>query len=179
MGIAADIAIIVVAGLVGGMIAQKLRQPLILGYILAGVIVGPYTGGVTVVEGHDIELLAEIGVALLLFALGLEFSLKELRPVGRVALLGTPLQIGLTMALGYALGQWLGLNWIHSLWLGGLIALSSTMVVLKTLSGQGRMGTLSSRVMIGMLIVQDLAVVPLIIILPQLNDPEAGLPLLG
>ncbi len=83
MGIAADIAIIVVAGLVGGVIAQRLRQPLILGYILAGVIVGPYTGGVTVVEVHDIELLAEIGVALLLFALGLEFSLKELRPVAR------------------------------------------------------------------------------------------------
>ena len=81
MGIAADIAIIVVAGLIGGLIAQRLRQPLILGYILAGVIVGPFTGGVTVVEIHDIELLAEIGVALLLFALGLEFSLKELQPV--------------------------------------------------------------------------------------------------
>ncbi|MCL4832812.1 MAG: cation:proton antiporter [Caldilineaceae bacterium] len=179
MGIAADIAIIVVAGLIGGIIAQRLRQPLILGYILAGVIVGPYTGGVTVVEVHDIELLAEIGVALLLFALGLEFSLKELRPVARVALIGTPIQIGLTMALGYAIGQWQGMSWVHSLWLGGLIALSSTMVVLKTLSNQGRMGTLSSRVMIGMLIVQDLAVVPLMIILPQLNDPEAGLPLLG
>ncbi|HRJ40321.1 MAG TPA: cation:proton antiporter [Caldilineaceae bacterium] len=179
MGIAADIAIIVVAGLIGGVIAQRLRQPLILGYILAGVIVGPYTGGVTVVEVHDIELLAEIGVALLLFALGLEFSLKELRPVARVALIGTPIQIGLTMALGYAIGQWQGMSWVHSLWLGGLIALSSTMVVLKTLSNQGRMGTLSSRVMIGMLIVQDLAVVPLMIILPQLNDPEAGLPLLG
>jgi len=179
MGIAADIAIIVVAGLVGGVIAQRLRQPLILGYILAGVIVGPYTGGVTVVEVHDIELLAEIGVALLLFALGLEFSLKELRPVARVALIGTPIQIGLSMALGYGVGQWLGMSWIHALWLGGLIALSSTMVVLKSLSNQGRMGTLSSRVMIGMLIVQDLAVVPLMIILPQLNDPEAGLPLLG
>jgi monovalent cation:H+ antiporter-2, CPA2 family len=179
MGIAADIAIIVVAGLIGGIIAQRLRQPLILGYILAGVIVGPYTGGVTVVEVHDIELLAEIGVALLLFALGLEFSLKELRPVARVALIGTPIQIGLTMALGYGIGQWLGMSWIHALWLGGLIALSSTMVVLKSLSNQGRMGTLSSRVMIGMLIVQDLAVVPLMIILPQLNDPEAGLPLLG
>ncbi len=83
------------------------------------------------------------------------------------------------MALGYGIGQWLGMSWIHALWLGGLIALSSTMVLLKTLSNQGRMGTLSSRVMIGMLIVQDLAVVPLMIILPQLNDPEAGLPLLG
>ncbi len=76
MGIAADIAIIIIAALIGGLIAQRLRQPLILGYILAGIIVGPHTGGVTVTEIHDIELLAEIGVALLLFALGLEFSFR-------------------------------------------------------------------------------------------------------
>ncbi|MCB0162384.1 MAG: cation:proton antiporter, partial [Caldilineaceae bacterium] len=76
MGIAADIAIIVVAGLIGGLIAQRLHQPLVIGYILAGVAVGPYTGFITVANVHDIELLAEIGVALLLFALGIEFSLS-------------------------------------------------------------------------------------------------------
>ena len=81
MGIAADIAIILIASLIGGLIAQRLRQPLILGYIFAGIVVGPHTGGVTVTEIHDIELLAEIGVALLLFALGLEFSLRDLQPV--------------------------------------------------------------------------------------------------
>jgi CPA2 family monovalent cation:H+ antiporter-2 len=179
MGITADIAIIVVVALIGGVIAQQLKQPLILGYILAGVLVGPYTGGVTVSDIHDIELLAEIGVALLLFALGLEFSLKELRPVRYVALIGTPLQILLTIGYGMGLGRLFGLDWVASLWLGALISLSSTMVILKTLMSQGRMGTLSSRVMIGMLIVQDLAVVPMMIILPQLNDPEAGLPVLG
>ena len=179
MGIAADIAIIVVAGLIGGLIAQQFKQPLILGYILAGIIVGPFTGGVTVSNIHDIELLAEIGVALLLFALGLEFSLKELRPVRHIALIGTPIQILLTMILGYGIGQLLGWDWIESVWLGGLIALSSTMVTLKTLMSQGRMGTLSSRVMIGMLIVQDLAVVPLMIILPQLDQPGAGLSVLA
>ena len=179
MGIAADIAIIVVAGLIGGLIAQQLRQPLILGYILAGIMVSPFTGGVTVSNIHDIELLAEIGVALLLFALGLEFSLKELKPVRHIALIGTPIQILLTMALGFGIGQLFGWDWIDSLWLGGLIALSSTMVTLKTLMSQGRMGTLSSKIMIGMLVVQDLAVVPLIIILPQLDEPGAGLPVLG
>lgn len=180
MGIAADIAIIVVAGLIGGIIAQQLRQPLILGYILAGVLVGPFTGGITVANVHDIELLAEIGVALLLFALGLEFSLKELKPVRNIALFGTPIQLLLTIGLGYGIGQLLfDWPWLDSLWFGGLIALSSTMVILKTLMAQGRMGTLSSRVMIGMLIVQDLAVVPLMIILPQMDDPEAGLPILG
>jgi CPA2 family monovalent cation:H+ antiporter-2 len=83
------------------------------------------------------------------------------------------------MALGFGVGQLFGWEWIDSLWLGGLIALSSTMVTLKTLMSQGRMGTLSSRVMIGMLIVQDLAVVPLMIILPQLDEPGAGVPVLG
>lgn len=175
MGIAADIAIIVVAGLIGGLIAQQLRQPLIIGYILAGVAVGPFTGGISVAEIHDIELLAEIGVALLLFALGLEFSLKELQPVRRIALLGAPLQVLITMALGWGIGQLLGWDGQSSLWFGGMIALSSTMIVLKTMAGRGHMGTLSSRVMVGILIVQDLAVVPLMIILPQLGHPDTGL----
>ncbi|HOW57751.1 MAG TPA: cation:proton antiporter, partial [Smithellaceae bacterium] len=96
MGIARDIIIIVIAAFFGGLIAQRIKQPLILGYIIAGVIVGPYTGGVTVSEIHEIEKLAEIGVALLLFALGLEFSLKELKPVRNIALFGTPIQIILT-----------------------------------------------------------------------------------
>ncbi|MCB0046266.1 MAG: cation:proton antiporter [Caldilineaceae bacterium] len=179
MGIAADVAIIVVAGMIGGIIAQQLKQPLLLGYILAGIMVGPFTIGPTVSDVHNIELLAEIGVALLLFALGLEFSLKELQPVRRIALIGTPIQLLLTMAFGYGIGLLLGWDWFSALWLGGLIALSSTMVALKTLMSQGRMGTLSSRVMIGMLIVQDLAVVPLMIILPELNNPGAGLAQLG
>ncbi len=178
MGIAADIAIIIVAGLIGGIIAQTMRQPLILGYILAGIVVGPFAGQL-IGHIHDIELLAEIGVALLLFVLGLEFSLKELKPVRTIALFGTPIQILLTMALGFAIGQHFGWTWLDSIWFGGMIALSSTMVTLKTLMNQGRIGTLSSRVMIGMLIVQDLAVVPLMIVLPQLQSLEAGLPVLA
>jgi len=179
MGITADIAIILVAALIGGLIAQLLKQPLILGYILAGVVVGPYTGGITVTEINNIELLAEIGVALLLFALGLEFSFKELKPVRKIALIGTPIQMLLTIAYGFVVGRWLGFGEIASLWIGALISLSSTMVILKTMMNRGLMGTLSSRVMIGMLIVQDLAVIPLMIMLPQISDPEAGLPLLG
>jgi CPA2 family monovalent cation:H+ antiporter-2 len=175
MGIAADLAIVIVAGLVGGLVAQAARQPLILGYILAGVLVGPHSVGRAVTNTHDIELLAEIGVALLLFALGLEFSLKQLQPVRRIALIGTPIQMVLTILVGTVLGQLFGWPWVTSLWLGALISLSSTMVLLKTLMAQGRMGTLSSRVMIGILIAQDLIVVPLMILLPALSDPEAGL----
>ncbi|MFA5716970.1 MAG: cation:proton antiporter [Desulfobulbaceae bacterium] len=179
MGIAADIILIVVAALIGALIAQKLRQPLILGYIAAGIVIGPHSGGITISEFHEIELLAEIGVALLLFALGLEFSLRELKPVWKIALIGTPIQILLTMAYGYGIGTMFDWTPIHALWFGALIALSSTMITLKTLMSQGWMGTLSSRVMIGMLLAQDLAVVPMMIILPQLSDPAAGLPLIG
>ena len=178
MGIAADIVIIVVTALLGGLVAQRVRQPLVLGYILAGVAVGPY-GFALVSDIHEIELLAEIGVALLLFALGLEFAFRDLRPVRAIALIGTPIQIAVTLAYGFALGTWLGWEWRPALWFGALISLSSTMVVLKTLMSQGRMGTLSSRVMVGVLIVQDLTVVPLMIILPQLHDPQTGLALLG
>ncbi len=179
MGIAGDIVIIVIAALLGGILARALKQPLILGYILAGVAVGPYTGGVTVTDVHNIEKLAEIGVALLLFALGLEFSLRELRPVRNIAVIGTPIQIILTVVFGYTVGRWLGWDAVPSLWFGALISLSSTMVIVKTLENQGIMGTLSSRVMIGILIIQDLAVVPMLIILPQVSDPQAGLPVLG
>lgn len=179
MGIASDIVIIFVAALIGGLIARLFKQPLILGYIFAGILIGPNTDGVTVGNIHEIEKLAEIGVALLLFAIGLEFSLNELKPVRKIALIGTPIQLILTIAYGYAIGHFWGWNWNQALWLGALISISSTMVTLKTLMSQGWLGTLSSRVMIGMLIVQDLAIVPMMIILPQLNNPKVGLPLLG
>ncbi|MBE0584522.1 MAG: cation:proton antiporter [Desulfofustis sp.] len=179
MGIATDIIIIVLAAFCCGLIMQRLQQPLILGYIIAGIILGPHSGGFAISQTHDIELLAEIGVALLLFALGLEFSLKDLKPVKFIALIGTPIQIVLTITFGYGLGTTFGLDWNSSLWLGAMISLSSTMVLLKTLMNQGWLGTLSSKVMIGMLIVQDLAVVPMMIILPQLNDPAAGMSSLG
>ncbi|MFZ3045330.1 MAG: cation:proton antiporter [Desulfatirhabdiaceae bacterium] len=179
MGIAADIVIIVVAGLIGGLIAQRLKQPLIIGYIILGIAIGPYTGGVTVSNVHQIELLSEIGVALLLFALGLEFSFRDLKPVWNIALIGGPIQMILTLAYGVAIGQYFGMDINSSIWLGAMISLSSTMVTLKTLMNQGWMGTLSSRVMIGMLIVQDLAIVPMMIILPKLSDPASGLSMLG
>ena len=179
MGITTDIILLIVTAFSCGLLLQRLGQPLIIGYIAAGIILGPHTGGLTVSNIHEIELLAEIGVALLLFALGLEFSLKDLKPVKKIAILGTPIQIVLTIGLGIVIGHFMGWTWKASLWLGALISLSSTMVILKTLMNQGWLGTLSSKVMIGMLVVQDLAVVPMMIILPQLNNPAVGLPILG
>ena len=179
MGITTDIILLVVAAFLCGLLMQRLGQPLILGYIAAGIVLGPHTGGLTVSDIHEIELLAEIGIALLLFALGLEFSLKDLKPVKMVALVGTPIQMVLTVGLGFGIGHLMGFEWKASLWLGALVSLSSTMVILKTLMNQGWLGTLSSKVMIGMLIVQDLVVIPMMIILPQLNNSVVELPALG
>lgn len=173
MGIAQDFILIIVAGLLGGLLARALRLPLLVGYVLAGVIVGPNTAGPTVGQVHEIELLAEIGVALLLFSLGLEVSFRDLQPVRRVALLGGPLQvIGTTAVAAFAAASLLGLPTAEAVWFGAMVSVSSTMVVLKTLSASGMTTTLASRVMIGLLVMQDLAVIPMLIILPQLGgDP--------
>src|ERR1700733_2315796 len=124
MGIASDFVLILVAGLLGGLLARLLRMPLLVGYVAAGVVVGPYTAGPTVVQIHDIELLAEIGVALLLFSLGLEISFRDLRPVRKIALIGGPIQIVLTTAAGTLAGiKLLGLSFTDSAWLGAMISL--------------------------------------------------------
>lgn len=172
MGIAADFVLILVAGLLGGILARLARLPLLVGYVLAGVFVGPYTSGPTVAQIHDIELLAEIGAALLLFSLGLEVSFRDLKPVRGVALVGGPIQILLVCAVGaLAASYGLGLPNSEAVWFGAMISLSSTMVVMKMLSVGGVTTTLASRVMIGLLVIQDLAVVPMLIVLPQLANP--------
>ncbi len=171
MGIAADFVLIVLAGLIGGIAARMLRLPLLVGYVAAGIVVGPYTAGPTVVQIHDIELLAEIGVALLLFSMGLEVSFGDLRPVRRICLFGGPLQVLLTVAAGAIVSKaLLGIPAAEAIWFGSMISVSSTMVVLKTLTAGGVSSTLASRVMIGLLVVQDLAVIPMLVILPQLSN---------
>src|SRR5918996_5565209 len=127
MALVADLSLVLLAALFGGFLAQRLRQPLMVGYVLAGVIVGPFTGGLTVVNVHDIEQLAELGVALLLFSLGLEVSFRELAPVRVVALGGAAIQMLLTIGFGVGLAEVLGWSWQPALWFGALIALSSTM----------------------------------------------------
>ena len=179
MGIAADLSLIVVFGLLFGAIAHRLGQPLLLGSIAAGVLLGPHTGLITISDVHEIELLAEIGIALLLFSIGIEFSFDSLKSVRKVALLGTAIQMSLTGLLGYFLGGFFGFAHVEALWLGALVSVSSTMVVLKTLAGSGVMGTLSSRVMLGMLIAQDLAVIPLMIVMPQVSGDSIDLTALG
>lgn len=169
MGIASDLVYVVLAALIGGIFARILGQPLVLGYILGGVLIGPYTGGPTVSGISDIEKLAEIGVALLLFALGLEFSLRDLRRLAKIIFIGTPIQMGLSSVAGFYIASWLHLPLSDSLWFGAIISLSSTMVVLKSLQSKDSLDSEFGRIMMGVLIAQDLAVIPLILILPQIS----------
>lgn len=175
MGIAEDLIIIIIAGLLFGLAATRIKLPPIVGYILAGIFIGPFTGGVTVTDIPRIELLAEIGVALLLFSIGLDFSFRELKDVRAIALIGTPVQVILLIGYGFGIGSIFGMEWQASLVFGMVLSLSSTMVVLKTLMARGLTGTLSSRVMIGILIVQDLAAIPLMIVIPRLGDLSGNL----
>src|SRR5574338_1684979 len=111
MDLVADLSLVLLCALAGGYVAQRLGQPLMVGYILVGVLVGPFTGGIVLVHAHDIEQFAELGVALLLFSMGLELSFHELIPVRTVALGGATIQIALTILLGYGLAIGLGMPW--------------------------------------------------------------------
>jgi CPA2 family monovalent cation:H+ antiporter-2 len=178
LGIGLDLIIVLAAAIAGGILARQLRLPIILGYLAGGIVVGPYVLG-WVRDLDTINTLADIGVILLLFTLGLEFSLGELRRIGKIAILGGLAQILLTAAVGLALGKLLGWETTQAIFFGFLIALSSTMIVLKTLMERGELDSGHGRVMIGILLVQDLSLVPLMIILPAMggDNGEVWLPL--
>jgi CPA2 family monovalent cation:H+ antiporter-2 len=169
LGITRDLLIVLVTAVIGGMLARWLRLPVILGYLAGGVAIGPHALGF-VSDPATISSLAEIGVVLLLFAIGLEFSLKELLKLGRVAIIGGIAQIILTAAVGFGLGRGVGLRITGAAFFGFIIAMSSTMVVLKILMDRGELDTAHGRVMLGILLVQDLAVVPVMVLIPALGN---------
>lgn len=174
LGIGLDLLIVLVTAIVGGMLARLLRLPIILGYLVGGVAVGPFGLGL-VHETATVDSLANIGVVLLLFAIGLEFSLKELLRLGKIAVFGGIAQIVLTSAVGFILGRIVGLSLTGSVFFGFIIALSSTMVVLKLLMDRGEVDTTHGRIMLGILLVQDLSVVPMMVIMPALGGEISGL----
>ncbi|HAX88814.1 MAG TPA: sodium:calcium exchanger [Cyanobacteria bacterium UBA11370] len=158
---------------VGGYLAKQLRQPILLGYLASGLIVGPF-GLKLLSEVNQIKPLAEIGVAFLLFALGVEFSIAEFKRVKDIAVKGSLLQMGLTIALVALLATLIG--WVEGLtqgiFLGAILSLSSTAVVLKSLTERGELNTLHGQAMLAILIAQDLALGLMLAILPALNEPE-------
>jgi len=164
-----DLVVAVLAAFCGGLIAERMRLPVVVGYLGAGILIGPFTPGLTV-HRESIELLAEIGVAFLMFAVGTEFSRTELRHLGRTGGIGGAIQIFGTMGVGLLAALLLmGVSVSQAVFLGALLALSSTVVALKALMSRGELESPQGRAALGILVAQDIAVVPMIVFLPALG----------
>lgn len=165
----ASIAILLVAALVGGMIAHRLKQPVILGYMLVGLLVGPHA--VRLVSDLDlVETMATIGVSLLMFTLGLEISFNQLRQTGRAGLWGGILQILITFAVGAVVAYlFFQITLTESILFGLIISLSSTAVCLKILMDRGELDSVHGRIMVGILILQDVSAVVMIMAIPLMS----------
>ncbi len=162
-----DLGVAVAAALVGGAIAVRLRQPAIVGYLVAGIAIGPGTPGF-VGDVERISVLADVGVVLLLFALGVEFSIREVRRIRAVALPGGVAQIAIVVVTGSVVMVVLGSDLREALLIGMCLSISSTLVVLKTLLDRGELDSLHGKTAIGWTIVQDIATIVFIVALPPL-----------
>lgn len=165
------------AAIGGGTIARVLKQPTIVGYIAAGVLIGNLAFGI--IDHQTLRLIAEVGVTLLLFALGVEFSFLRLKKVLRTVLVPAIVQILVTFVVFLLLSVGLGLGGLSSLFIAAAFSLSSTAVVVKVLSERGELETQPGEVATGWLVVQDIAVIPIMILFPTIvaltQRPEMGI----
>ncbi|HHV75764.1 MAG TPA: portal protein [Syntrophothermus lipocalidus] len=174
-----DSLVVFTAALLGGLAADRAKQSAVIGYIVAGIIIGPFVLGL-VSDTHVIEAFAEIGVILLMFTLGIEFSFARLENVRPVALWGGICQIMALVVLGSIAGYVLGFSLPQALLLGCSVAISSTMLVMKVLESQGELNSLHGNIMLGILIIQDLVVVVMVTLLPWFSRLSlSSLPSLG
>jgi monovalent cation:H+ antiporter-2, CPA2 family len=169
----AIVALGFVSAFLFGMLAQRLRLPPLVGYLIAGIAIGPFTPGFV----GDAELaaqLAEIGVILLMFGVGLHFSIKDLIAVRTIALPGAIVQIVAATAMGTALAMVLGWHWGAGIIFGLSLSVASTVVLLRALEGQGLLDSDKGRIAVGWLIVEDLAMVLALVLLPALAPTLGG-----
>lgn len=162
-----------VLAFVGGFLVSKLRLPPLVGYLLAGVAIGPFTPGFVADQSLASEL-AEIGVILLMFGVGLHFSVKDLLGVRRVAVPGAIGQIAVATALGVAIAQWWGWSLGAGLVFGLSLSVASTVVLLRALEQRGILDSPNGRIAVGWLIVEDLAMVLALVLLPGLAGSLTG-----
>ncbi len=156
------------AALALGALAHRLRLPPMLGYIAAGLVVGPATPGF-VADRDEVLALADVGVALLMFSIGLQFSVGELRSVGARVLMGTPIQVAITMGIGVGTGLLLGWPLVEALFIGGAVSVCSTVVLVKV-AGESALHTTSyGRAALGVSIVQDLITIVLVVALTAIG----------
>lgn len=169
----ATIAVSLGLALIFGLIAQRLKLPVLVGYLIAGMIIGPFTPGFVA----DIELsnqLAEIGVILLMFGVGLHFSLNDLLAVRRIALPGAIAQIVVATAMGAAVAVTWGWSIGAGIVFGLALSVASTVVLLRALEQRGLLKSINGRIAVGWLIVEDLVVVLVLVLLPPFSAGFAG-----
>jgi CPA2 family monovalent cation:H+ antiporter-2 len=146
---------------------HRLRIPSVIGFLITGVITGPH--GLNLIGNiHDVEVIAEVGVILLLFTIGIEFSLKSLLKIGKILLIGGSFQVMVTIAAITLVAFQIGNPLNESVFIGFLVALSSTAIVLKLIQDKGEIDAPHGRISLGVLIYQDIIIVPLMLITPLL-----------
>jgi CPA2 family monovalent cation:H+ antiporter-2 len=165
IGFIRDLAMVMIVAGATTILFQRLRQPVLLGYILAGVLIGPHTPGVLVADPQAIDDISNLGVVLLMFTLGLEFSVRKLREVGVGVLAVAVAEVGLMLWIGVGIGGLFGWKGMDALFLGAIIALSSTMVATRTLSEGGQRHQPFARLVVGLLVAEDMLTIVMLTLL--------------
>ena len=161
-----DLALILFTGAIITLLFKRLKQPVVLGYIVAGFLVGPHVALLpTVVDLQNVETLAEIGVIFLLFSLGLEFSFKKLMHVGGASSVTALVEIFFITFAGYFTGRLLGWSNMDSIFLGGMLASSSTTIIIRAFDELGVKTRRFAGIVFGVLIVEDIVVILLMVLL--------------
>ncbi len=169
----AELALLLLIAAVVGALAVRLRQPVLIAYIVVGIAVGP--AGLELVKAHDeIDLLAKIGVAVLLFLVGLKLDIPHVRHIGPVALATGLGQLAFTIAIGYVLILAMGRDWLSALYVAVALTFSSTIIIIKLLSDKRELDSLHGRIAVGFLIVQDIAVVLAMMAMSALRTTEGS-----
>jgi CPA2 family monovalent cation:H+ antiporter-2 len=181
-----DLAVVMIVAGLATVLFRQLKQPVVLGYILAGIIVGPHTPPFQLISDEKtIETLAELGVIFLMFSLGLEFSLRKLKKVGSTALIAASLEIVIMIFAGYELGKAFGWNLMDSIFLGAILSISSTTIIIKALEGLNKTREKFAGLIFGILIVEDILAILMIALLSgfavtgELAAGDAGLTILS
>jgi Kef-type K+ transport system membrane component KefB len=173
IGVYTEVSLILLAAAVLGAIGLLLRQPLIIVYILLGIALGP--SGIKLVQSQDVvDLLAQVGVAILLFLVGLELNPDYVRRIGAVAVATGLGQLTLTIVIGFLLTLLLGKDWLTALYIAIALTFSSTIIIVKLLSDKRELDTLHGRIAIGFLIVQDLAVIVALVVMSVMGGGQAA-----
>lgn len=174
----ATITVAVMLAFIGGFVARKLRLPSLIGYLVAGLLISPFTPGFTG-DTHAAAQLAEMGVVFMMFGVGLHFSLKDLWNVRQIAIPGAILQTTLSTLLGLAVSQWWGWSFQAGLVLGLSISVASTVVLLRGLADNGLVSTAHGKVAIGWLVFEDLATIAILVLMPVLVSDGGGNPIVS